>query len=391
MTGGRGGAVVFACLDADTLGGVQRVTHTVAQGLAERGREVHVIGLHRSEKPFRYVERPRYTSHVIHRAPVGRLSRLGRRRERQALDRLLREVGPGFAVLSSPSVVTRIGDLLPERLLPIGQYHGSYEHARGSWHLGSVRGHYGALEKAVFLSEEDAWLFSEHALLPNTWSIPNPLPVWPSRTADLTARRVLGVGRLEGVKRFDRLISAFARACGRPGPGGIEGAEGDGDHPDLVKARREASEGWDLHLIGEGAERERLLSHAAECEVSDRVVFRGAVPAARMADEYTGGSLLALSSEHEGLPLVVGEAASYGVPSVAFDVSSGLRSLVLDGQTGVLVPPADVTGLAAALAGLIASAAERRRLGAAARAHVEAFRPDHVLDRWEALFDQITR
>jgi len=388
VNGGRTGAVVFACLDADTLGGVQRVTHTVAQGLAERGREVHVIGLHRSERPFRYVERPRYTGHVIHRTPAGRLSRLGRRRERQALDRLLREVGPGFAVLSSPSVVTRIGGLLPERLLPIGQYHGSYEHACGSWHLGSVRGHYGALEKAVFLSEEDAWLFSEHALLPNTCSIPNPLPAWPSRTADLTARRVLGVGRLEGVKRFDRLISAFARACGRPGPGGTEA---DGDHPHLVRARREAGEGWELHLIGEGAERDRLLSHAAECEVSDRVVFRGSVPAAQMAHEYMAGSLLALSSEHEGLPLVVGEAASYGVPSVAFDVSGGLRSLISDGQTGVLVSPADVTGLANALAGLIASAAERRRLGAAARAHVEVFRPDRVLDRWEVLFDQITR
>ncbi|WP_436761139.1 glycosyltransferase [Streptosporangium sp. V21-05] len=382
--GGRAGAVVFACMDADTLGGVQRVTHTMAQGLAERGREVHVIGLHRAEKPFRYVERPRYTSHVIHRTPVGRLSRLGRRRERRALGRLLREVGPGFAVLASPSVVTRIGNLLPEWLLPIGQYHGSYEHARGSWHLGSVRGHYGTLEKAVFLSEEDAWLFSEHALLPNTWSIPNPLPAWPSRTAELTARRVLGVGRLEGVKRFDRLISAFAEACGRPGPG--ETAPGE-----FAEARREAGEDWELHLIGEGAERGRLMSHAAACEVSDRVVFRGAVPAARMGDEYTGGSVLALSSEHEGLPLVVGEAASYGVPSVAFDVSGGLRSLVLDGRTGVLVPPADVPALAAALAGLMASAEERRRLGAAARAHVEALRPDRVLDRWEALFDQVTR
>ena len=242
------GAVVFACLDADTLGGVQRVTHTVAQGLAERGREVHVIGLHRAENPFRYVERPRYTGHVVHRAPVGPLSWRGRRRERRVLGRLLREVGPGFAVLTSPSVVARVRALLPERLLPIGQYHGSYEHARGSWHLGSVTGHYGDLEKAVFLSEDDAWLFSEHALLPNTWSIPNPLPEWPARTSALTARRVVGIGRLEGVKRFDRLISAFARACGRSCPGEAE------LHADLAAARREACEDWELHLIGEGTD-----------------------------------------------------------------------------------------------------------------------------------------
>ncbi|WP_344977892.1 glycosyltransferase [Streptosporangium fragile] len=367
MSGGRAGAVVFACMDADTLGGIQRVTHTVAQGLAERGHEVHVIGLHRAESPFRYVERPRYAHHVIHRAPVGRLSRLARRREHRALGRLLRQVGPGFAVLTSPSVVTRVKALLPGRLLPIGQYHGSYEHARGSWHLRSVRRHYGTLEKAVFLSEDDAWRFSEQELLPNTWSIPNPLPAWPDRTAGLTAHRVLGVGRLEGVKRFDRLISAFARA------------------------RRNADGDWELHLIGEGAERDRLREHAAACGVADRVVFRGTVPAPEMAREYLNGSVLGLSSEHEGLPLVLAEAASYGVPSVAFDVSGGVRSLVPHGRTGLLVPPADVAGLADALGGLMASAPERRRLGAAARAHAEAFRPDRVLDRWEELFEQVTR
>ncbi|MBB2909540.1 glycosyltransferase involved in cell wall biosynthesis [Streptosporangium becharense] len=365
MSGGR--TVVFACMDADTLGGIQRVTHTVAQGLAERGHEVHVIGLHRAERPFRYVERPRYAHHVIHRRPVGALSRLAGRREHRALGRLLREVGPGFAVLTSPGVVTRVRSLLPERLLPIGQYHGSYEHARGCWHLRSVRRHYGTLEKAVFLSDDDAWRFSEQALLPNTWSIPNPLPSWPERTADLEAHRVLGVGRLEGVKRFDRLISAFARA------------------------HRDTGHDWELHLIGEGAERDRLREHAAACGVAGRVVFRGTVPASEMGREYSAGAVLGLSSEHEGLPLALAEAASHGVPSVAFDVSSGVRSLVAHGRAGLLVPPADVTALAGALGGLMASVPERRRLGAAARAHAEAFRADRVLDRWEELFEQVTR
>ncbi|GAA3137152.1 glycosyltransferase [Streptosporangium carneum] len=397
MSGGPG-SVLFACMDADTLGGIQRVTHTVAQGLAERGHDVHVLGLHRAEHPFRYVERPGYRRHVIHRAPPGRVSWLGTRGERLRLRGLLRALGPGFAVLASPGVVSRLADLLPERLLPVGQYHGSYEHARGSWHLGSVRRHYGELEKAVFLSEEDAWLFSEHALLPNTWAIPNPLPAWPSRTAALAGHRVLGVGRLEGVKRFDRLISAFAdarRALRTPGPvnGRVDGVDGvDGVRDVEVTGNADAAtDDWELHLIGEGAELDRLRAHARACGVADRVVFRGAVRAAEMGREYLEGSVLALSSEHEGLPLVLGEAASHGVPSVAFDVSGGVRSLVVDGRTGLLAPPADVTALGIALARLMASERERRRLGAAARVHVEAFRLERVLDRWEALFEQVLR
>ena len=427
MSGTRLSSVVFACMDADTLGGIQRVTHTVAQGLSDRGHDVHVIGLHRAEIPFRYVERPGYTRHVIHHTPIGKVSQRGARRERRMLEGLFHQVGPGFAVLSSPGVVTRLKSLLPERLLPIGQYHGSYEHARGSWHLRSVRGHYGGLEKAVFLSEDDAWLFSEHALLPNTWTIPNPLPAWPSQTAGLTRRRVLGVGRLEGVKRFDRLISAFAEACRMAAPHGSasqgpvphsaashratphnalpngadpqgappHGAASDGADPQGAASRdappNGVDAGWELHLIGEGAELERLRTHALACGVAGQVVFRGTVAASGMEREYLDGSVLGLSSEHEGLPLVIGEAASYGVPTVAFDVSGGVRSLVLDRETGLLVPPGDVTAFAAALATLMASTEERRRLGTAARAHVEAFRLDRVLDRWEILFEQVTR
>ncbi|MFG1707181.1 glycosyltransferase [Nonomuraea sp. M3C6] len=353
-------SVVFTCLDADTLGGVQQVTHTLAQGLAERGHEVHVVGLHRAASPFQYVDRPRYHRHVISRASMESQGRRERGRADERVKELFREIKPGYAVMTSPSVVTRLAGLLPAAFRRIGQYHGSYDHARGCWHLGSIRRHYPGLDQAVFLSEDDAWLFSEHALLPNAWTLPNPLATWPAEMSALDSPRVLGVGRLEGVKRFDRLISAFARS-GAPPP-------------------------WELHLIGDGVELERLREHAARECVGDRVVFRGVVSAARMPDEYRNASILGLTSEHEGLPIVLLEAGAHGVPSVAFDVSGGVRA------TGpVLVPPGDVEAFGAVLAGLMDSAEERRRLGADARARAEAFSLDPVLDRWESLFTHIER
>ncbi|MFI6710488.1 glycosyltransferase [Nonomuraea sp. NPDC050478] len=352
--------VVFACLDADTLGGIQQVTHTLAQGLARRGHEVHVIGLHRAASPFPYVEHPRYHRHLVSSAPVGQEGGIARRRSRRRLRELLSTMRPGYAVLTSPGVVTRTAGLMPEHLRAIGQYHGSYEHASGCWHLGSIKKHYPELEQAVFLSEDDAWRFSEQALLPNAWTLPNPLAHWPRRVPELSAPRVLGVGRLEGVKRFDRLITAFARS-GAPPP-------------------------WELHLIGDGAELDRLRAHAAREGVTDRVVFRGRVPAGEMPAEYRAASLLAMSSEHEGLPIVLLESAAHGVPAVAFDVSGGVRS-----ARPVLVPPGDVDALAERLDSLTGSDRERRRLGAAARERAEAFRLDRVLDRWESLFAHLER
>ncbi|MEV6151229.1 glycosyltransferase [Nonomuraea sp. NPDC052129] len=352
--------VVFACMDADTLGGIQQVTHTLAQGLAERGYDVHVVGLHQAAAPFRYVEEPNYRRHVISPEPLGPQSPRARRRADERLAALFDPMRTGFAVLTSPGVVTRLTSVLPGSLHRVGQYHGSYEHARGCWHLGSIRQHYPKLDQAVFLSEDDAWRFSEDALLPNTWALPNPLARWPEEVSGLETPRVLGVGRMEGVKRFDRLISAFARA-GAPAP-------------------------WELHLIGDGSELERLRAHAVREGVGERVVFRGRVPAARMTGEYLEAAIVGLTSEHEGLPIVLLESAAHGVPPVAFDVSGGVRS-----AAPVLVPAGDVGAFGAALARLMGSAWERRRLGAAARTRAAAFRLDHVLDRWESLFVHLTR
>lgn len=359
--------VVFICLDADTLGGIQRVTHTVAQGLAERGHRVHVVGLHRAADPFRHVERPAYRRHLIHRRRPGPVGPLARRLAARRLAALFRALGSGHVVMTSPTVVNRVLPLLPPRLHGIGHYHGSFEHARGTWHLAAVRRNWGILDQAVFLSAGDAARFAEHALLPNTWSIPNPLPTWPTEQSPLTTPRVLAVGRLSGVKRFDRLITAFAAA------------------------HRIVGGPWELHLVGDGEELPFLREHARAEGVADRVVFRGRVPAAAMRAEYLGGALLALTSQHEGLPLVLGEAAAYGLPAVAFDVSGGVRSLVRHRRTGLLVPPGDVEGFTAALARLMAAPDERRRMGAAARVHAEDFRLPRVLDQWEALFSHLAR
>ncbi|MEU8247053.1 glycosyltransferase [Nonomuraea sp. NPDC048916] len=353
-------SVVFACLDADTLGGIQQVTHTLAQGLAGRGHDVHVIGLHRARSPFRYVDEPLYRQHVISHTPMDSRSRPARWAADRRLARLLGTMRPGFAVMTSPGMVTRMAGAVPAWLRPIGQYHGSYEHARDCWHLGSIRTRYAELDQAVFLSRDDAWMFAEHALLPNAWSVPNPLGAWPEEVSALETPRVLGVGRLEGVKRFDRLISAFARSGAPPG--------------------------WELHLIGDGGELDRLRAHAAQEGVGERVVFRGRVPAAEMPREYLDASILAVTSEHEGLPVVLLESAAHGVPAVAFDVSGGVRS-----AGPVLVPPGDVDAFGQELATLMDSAQERRRLGATARATAEAFRLDHVLDGWESLFAHIER
>jgi glycosyltransferase involved in cell wall biosynthesis len=83
-----------------------------------------------------------------------------------------------------------------------------------------------------------------------------------------------------------------------------------------------------------------------------------------------GLDVLVHPAGREGLGLALLEAASAAVPVVACAVG-GVPDVVVDGETGVLVPRDDAAAMARALRALLAAPAERRRLGAAARRHVE--------------------
>ncbi|MFL5381132.1 MAG: glycosyltransferase family 4 protein [Longimicrobiaceae bacterium] len=100
--------------------------------------------------------------------------------------------------------------------------------------------------------------------------------------------------------------------------------------------------------------------------------------------------VLAVPSHWEGFGLVAAEALAAGVPVVAADASS-LPEIVRDGREGLLVPPADVEALAAALVRLGRDPAERRRMGAAGPPRVAAeFALEGMIDRYEALLARLS-
>jgi len=118
-----------------------------------------------------------------------------------------------------------------------------------------------------------------------------------------------------------------------------------------------------------GSYEAELRADADRLGVSDRVVFAGYredVPAL-----LAGCDVFCLPSSAEGLPLVVLEAMAAGKPVVAAAVG-GVPELVVDGETGLLVPAGDLDALQRALTDLLADPERARRLGEAGRARVRA-------------------
>lgn len=96
-----------------------------------------------------------------------------------------------------------------------------------------------------------------------------------------------------------------------------------------------------------------------------------------------------LPSYREGLPVSLLEAAACARPAIATDVP-GCRTAVLDGRTGILVPPGDPEALAAALKAIVADHGKRRRMGLAARRLVEReFSGRLVTQKMLALYDEL--
>jgi glycosyltransferase involved in cell wall biosynthesis len=172
--------------------------------------------------------------------------------------------------------------------------------------------------------------------------------------------RLLSVGRAVEKKGYDDLLHALA---GLP-----------------------ASLNWHFDHIGGGEKADGLKALAERLGLSERITWHGARPredviaAAKRADLFILTSKVAKSGDRDGLPNVLMEAQAMGLCCLATEVSA-IPELIGNGETGVLVPPADRAAIAAALETLIRSPETRDRLGRAAARDVRArFSADPGLD-----------
>ena len=101
-----------------------------------------------------------------------------------------------------------------------------------------------------------------------------------------------------------------------------------------------------LLFVGDGILRESLERLAAELGVADRVTFAGLVPASRIPEMVAAMDLVVHASYREGLARVLPQALISRVPVVSYDVD-GAPEVVVPDETGILVRPGDIEGLAA--------------------------------------------
>ena len=216
-------------------------------------------------------------------------------------------------------------------------------------------------DKFVVLTEEDKGYWGS---LPNMTVIPNANTFVTDQTALLENKKVIAIGRYTYQKGFERLIEAWRMLSAQ--------------FPD-----------WKLDIIGDGEEREALQNQIHAYGLENQIALLK--PTRQIAQLYLDASLLVLSSRYEGLPMVLIEAQTFGLPIVAFQCKCGPKDVVADKETGFLVPEGDVKRLAKGMAALMKDEALRKEMGSKARLASLRYDENAIMRQWTDLFHLLTR
>ena len=211
-------------------------------------------------------------------------------------------------------------------------------------------GHLRKLDKLVVLTETDREAWKE---LDNVVTIPNPSPFMPSSVSPLTEKRVIAVARYSHEKGIDLLLEAWA----------------------------EAENDWRLDVYGEGDTTpyehliDKLGVDRSRCQLNGRT--------SEIEQEYLKSSIAVCSSRFEGFGMAIVEAMACGLPVVSFDCPWGPRSIIHDGEDGVLVRNGSPSALSQALVLLMNDKNRLKTMAVAARSHVQRFTIEQVVESWQ--------
>lgn len=226
-------------------------------------------------------------------------------------------------------------------------------------------------DRFVVLTQEDKTLWQDAITTsqppldtPHITVIPNACPLRPEQPSPLTEKRVIAVGRYDYQKGFDTLLYIW-------------------------HLLGEYRKGWTLDIIGDGPIRPMLMLQVKQWHLSESV--RLLPPSGDMPSVYLGASVLVMTSRYEGLPMVLIEAQTFGLPIVSFACQCGPRDVITDGADGYLIENRDEHLFAERLHSLMSDESLRRRMGANAVKASLRYKEETIMQQWHTLFNSFAR
>ncbi len=214
----------------------------------------------------------------------------------------------------------------------------------------------------ILLSNKQKYLWQSHN---NIYNIANFVPFIPSKTNDLSQKIVLSVGRmtLEDEKGFLRLIDIWK-----------------------IVQKDENYKEWKLHIVGDGLLKEELQNKIKVKNLESSIVIRPFTK--EIEKEYLQASIYAMTSLHEGFPMVLVEVSSYGVPLVSFDINTGPSDIIENKKSGFLIEDGNLQEFADKICLLMDNENLRKQMGQNAKEKIQnEFSKEIIMQKWIKLIN----
>ena len=211
--------------------------------------------------------------------------------------------------------------------------------------------------------EQKALLEKHHK---NVIYIPNFLPKMPDAITNHQQKVVLFLGRFSKEKGVLRLIDIWKKV------------------QEEAKFRE-----WNLVFVGDGVLKEAMQDKIKVLHLSTSIIIKSFTK--EVEKEYLSASIYAMTSHKEGFGMVLIESASYALPSVAFDITSGPSDIIENEKSGFLIEDGNLQEFAKKLQLLMRDENLRKTMGENAKIHTKKhFSKELVLQKWQDLFHSLS-
>lgn len=241
----------------------------------------------------------------------------------------------------------------------IGTEHSHFYNAGLIWNY-LRRFAYPRLSAIVVLTQHDFPILK--AINDKTYVIPNAQAFMPSSYTSCMNHRFLAVGRMDKYKQFEQMIDIFHEFV-------------------------EYDDSWELVIIGGGELLENLQEQIKKLQLERKVFIKAYTN--HIEQEYLNASVLLSTSQREGLPMVMIEAMSYGLPVIAYDCKTGPSDIILDCQNGFLIPLDDKERMLKCMLDIAGNEVLRCQMSQEAIESAKRFSPESVYLRWDTLFEEL--
>lgn len=190
--------------------------------------------------------------------------------------------------------------------------------------------------------------------------VPNMLMSDFEEKSNLKKKNIISVGRLHKGKKINELIDIFNN---------IE-----------IKNNK-------LFIIGNGEEYETLVDKVKQLKLENRVLFEGYKSHEEQKDYMLNSCVFTMTSITEGLPMVLLEAMSYGIPCIAYETDSGVKDII-NGKNGFVIKNRNKKQYIKKLNQILNDNKLRNKIGIEAINTAKKFSEENVIKIWEKILNK---